>query len=226
MQQFSSASIIVFEQYAIGCHSPLGCFQEKTLAIAPSKALVSSIEGRFRLKQASRGADTSRSLSLLKAYLYIALKQKDWSFLIRRLRGRAILLQFLIKRRQKLQNPKNNCTPFTVRGGIYQVIAAVFSRSVSIPSVLIINPKYFIRLTLNSDFLILAQRPALRSRYRTFQTCFSYFSSFLEQIIILSRQAVQKSLRQLKSILFIYYWYIVGLLVSLKGSTLYLYNPY
>ena len=42
------------------------------LAITSFKVLVSSIEGRFRLKWVSRGANTSRSLSLLKAYLYIA----------------------------------------------------------------------------------------------------------------------------------------------------------
>ena len=41
------------------------------LAIVPSKASVSSIKGYSRLKWASRGADTSRSLSLLKACLYI-----------------------------------------------------------------------------------------------------------------------------------------------------------
>ena len=153
----------------------------------------------------------------------MALKWNGWSFLVRRLRGRAILLQFLIKRWQKLQKPKNNCTPFIVRGGVYWLITAVFSRSALIPFILIIKPRYFIRLTLNSNFLISAQRPASRSYYRTLQTCSSYSNSFLEQIIMLSRQAVQKLLRQLKSISFIYCWYVAGPLVSLKGSTLYLY---
>jgi hypothetical protein len=44
------------------------------LAIILFKALVSSIEGRSRLKWASKGAETSYFLSLLKAYLYIVLK--------------------------------------------------------------------------------------------------------------------------------------------------------
>jgi len=57
------------------------------LAIAPFKALVFSIKGRFRLKWVSRGANTSRFLSLLKACIYIALKWNSWSFLVRRLRG-------------------------------------------------------------------------------------------------------------------------------------------
>jgi len=39
-----------------------------------SKVLVSSIKGYFRLKWISRGANTSRFLSLLKACIYIALK--------------------------------------------------------------------------------------------------------------------------------------------------------
>jgi len=44
------------------------------LAIILSKALVSSIKGRFRLKWVSKGAKTSYFLSLLKACLYIVLK--------------------------------------------------------------------------------------------------------------------------------------------------------
>jgi len=52
-------------------------------AIALFKALVSSIKGYFRLKWASRGANTSRFLSLLKACIYIALKWNGWSFLVR-----------------------------------------------------------------------------------------------------------------------------------------------
>ena len=161
MWQFSLVSIIVFKQYVLGCYSPSSCFQEKILAIAPSKALVSSIKGHSRLKWASRGANTSRFLSLLKAYIHLALKWNSWSFLVRRLRGQIILLQFLIKYQQKLQKPKNNYTPFTVCGGVYQLIIAVFSKSTLIPSVLIINPKYLVRLTLNSNFLILAQRLAV-----------------------------------------------------------------
>jgi len=43
-------------------------------AIAPSKALVSSIKGCSGLKWASRKANTSRFLSLLKACIYIVLK--------------------------------------------------------------------------------------------------------------------------------------------------------
>jgi len=39
-----------------------------------SKALVSSIKGRFRLKWASKEAETSRFLSSLKACLYTVLK--------------------------------------------------------------------------------------------------------------------------------------------------------
>ena len=190
-----------------------------------TKALVSSIKGRSGLKQASRGADTSRFLSLLKACIYMALKQNSQSFLVRRLRGRAILLQFLIKRQQKLQKPKNNYTPFIVRRDVHQLIMAVFSRLALILFILIIKPRYFIRLTLNSNFLTLAQKPALWSHYRTLQIYSLCSNLFLKQIIMLSRQAVQKSLRQLKSISFIYCWYIASLLVSLKGSTLYLYIP-
>jgi len=44
------------------------------LAIIPSKALVSSSKGRFRLKWASKGVETSYFLSLLKACLYTILK--------------------------------------------------------------------------------------------------------------------------------------------------------
>jgi len=44
------------------------------LAITPSKALVSSIKGRFGLKWVSKGVETSYFLSLLKACLYIVLK--------------------------------------------------------------------------------------------------------------------------------------------------------
>jgi len=43
-------------------------------AIILSKALVSSIKGRSRLKWASKGVKTSRFLSSLKAYLYMVLK--------------------------------------------------------------------------------------------------------------------------------------------------------
>jgi hypothetical protein len=43
-------------------------------AIILSKVSVSSIKGRSRLKWASKGAETSRFLSLLKAYLYTVLK--------------------------------------------------------------------------------------------------------------------------------------------------------
>jgi len=56
-------------------------------AIIPFKALVSSIKGYSRLKWVSRGANTSRFLSLLKACIYIALKWNSWSFLVRWLRG-------------------------------------------------------------------------------------------------------------------------------------------
>ena len=180
IQQFSLASIIVFKQYVIGYYSPSSCFWEKILAIALSKASVSSIKGRSRLKQASREANTSHFLSLLKACIYIVLKQKGWSFLVRWLRGQAILLQFLIKHWQKLQKPKNNYTPFTVRGGVYQLIIAVFFGSALIPFILTINPRYFIRLTLNFNFLISAWRPVLQSYYRTLQTCSSCSSLFSE----------------------------------------------
>ena len=146
----------------------------------------------------------------------MASKWNSWSFLVRRLRGQAILLQFLIKYQQKLQKPKNNYTPFIVHGGVHWLITAIFSRLALIPFILIIKPRYFIRLTLNSNFLILAQRPALWSRYRTLWTYSLCSNLFLEQ-------AIQKSLRQLKSILFIYCQYVAGPLVSLKGSTLYLY---
>ena len=44
------------------------------LAIILSKALVSSIKDHSRLKWASKGAETSCFLSLLKAYLYTVLK--------------------------------------------------------------------------------------------------------------------------------------------------------
>ena len=145
-----------------------------------SKASVSSIKGYSGWKQVSKGAEISCFLSLLKACLHAVSKWKGWSFQVRRLRGQATLLQFLIKCQQKLQKPKNNCTPFTVRGGSHQLIMAVFSRSTLIPSILTINPKYFIRLTLNSDFLILACRLALQSRYRTLQTCSLYSILFLE----------------------------------------------
>jgi len=43
-------------------------------AITLSKASVSSIKGRSRLKWVSKGAKTSRFLSLSKACLYIVLK--------------------------------------------------------------------------------------------------------------------------------------------------------
>ena len=178
--QFSLASIIVFKQYIVGCYFPSGCFWEKILAIAPLEALVSSIKGYSGLKWVSRGANTSYFLSLLKAYIYIALKQNSWSFLVRWLRDQVILLQFLIKYQQKLQKPKNNYTPFTVYGGIYWLIIAVFFRLALIPSILIIKPRYFIRLILNSNFLILAQRLALWSRYRTLQTCSLCSNLFLE----------------------------------------------
>ena len=164
----------------MGCYSLFSYFWEKTPAITPSKASVFSIEGRSGLKWASRGANTSHFLSLLKACIYIVLKWKGWSFLVRWLRGRAILLQFLIKHQQKLQKPKNDCTPFIVCGGVHQLIVAVFSKLALILSVLIINPRYFIRLTLNSNFLISAWRPALRSYYRTLQMCSLCFSLFLE----------------------------------------------
>ena len=168
--QFSLVSTKVFKQYIIGCYSLSSCFQEKTPAIVPSKASVSSIKGRSRQKQASRGAKISRSLSLLKAFLHTALKLKGQSFLVRQFRGQAILLQFFIKHQQKLQKPKNNYTPFTVHNSYYQLITAIFSGSALILSILIINPKYFIRLILNSNFLILAQRLASRSQYSTLQT--------------------------------------------------------
>ena len=44
------------------------------LAIMSSKALVFIIKGRSRLKWASKGAETSRFLSLLKACLYAVSK--------------------------------------------------------------------------------------------------------------------------------------------------------
>jgi len=76
----------------MGCYSPSSYFWEKILAIMLFKASVSSIKGCFRLKWASKGANTSYFLSLLKACIHIALKWKGWSFLVRRLRGWAILL--------------------------------------------------------------------------------------------------------------------------------------
>ena len=171
---------MVFKQYIIGCYFLSSCFQKKILAIILSKALVSSIKGCFRLKQVSRGANTSRFLSLLRVYLYIASKWKGQSFLVRQLRGQVILLQFLIKYQQKLQKPKNNYTPFIVCRSIHQLIIAIFSGSALILSILIINPRYLVRLILNSNFLILAWRPASRSYYRTLQICSLYSSLFLK----------------------------------------------
>ena len=133
----------------------------------PFKALVFSIKGCSRQKQVNKGAKLNCSLSSLKAFLYIVLKLKGQSFLVKWFRGHMILLQSLIKHLQKLQKPKNNYTPFIVYGSYHQLITTVFSRSALIPSILIINPRYFIRLMLNSNFLILVQSLAWRSHYRT-----------------------------------------------------------
>ena len=108
------------------------------------KALVFSIKGHSKLKWASRGANTSYFLSLLKACIYMALKWNSWSFLVRRLKGQVILLQFLIKRQQKLQKPRNNYIPFMVYGGVYQYNSA---RARHLPNSAMLLP-YFANLQL------------------------------------------------------------------------------
>ena len=101
-----------------------------------------------------------------------------------------------------------------------------FSRSTLILSVDTINPRYLVLQTLNSYLQISAQRPVARRRLSTCFTCTLYSSTSSKQIRILSKQAVQKTSRQLKRILFINLQQVARLFVSLKGSTLYLYILY
>jgi hypothetical protein len=68
--------------------------------------------------------------------------------------------------------------PLTVFGGCQLRITSTLSGSTSIPDVEIIKPKYFIRITLNSDFLISTWRPARRKRSSTFRTYYSYSARF------------------------------------------------
>jgi len=58
---------------------------------------------------------------------------------------------------------------YSIRGFLLR-ITLTFSRLTLIPSILIINLRYFMRFTPNLHFLILIYRPVFRSLSRTFLT--------------------------------------------------------
>jgi hypothetical protein len=62
--------------------------------------------------------------------------------------------------------------PLTVFGGYQLYIISTLSESTLIPDIEIIKPKYFIYITLNSDFLISIWRPV---RYKQSSTFYIYY---------------------------------------------------
>ena len=71
-----------------------------------------------------------------------------------------------------LQNPRKDWIPFNVQGGIKFWISSTFSGSTSMPSVRAINPRYFVRFTPDSHFLISTRSPAFRGLSGPLSHCF------------------------------------------------------
>ena len=195
ISQLYSAGFMVFKKYTIGCHYQSVSLNYKRIpTTTPSDTSSSSIVYRRGSQWLRTNAVISRVFSSSKAIRESWSKRKGTSFLVKRVSGFTMRPYSRINRRQKLQNPRKDYTPFTIVGAYQAQITLTFSGSTSIPSVLIINLRYFVRFTLNSLFLISTYSPASRSRRRTFRTYSACSNSFSKQIRISSRQAIQNLL--------------------------------
>jgi hypothetical protein len=70
--------------------------------------------------------------------------------------------------------------PLTVIRSYQFRITSIFLGSTLIPVIEIIKPKYFIRITLNSDFLIFTWSPVRRKQSSTFHIYCLYSTRSLE----------------------------------------------
>ena len=111
--------------------------------------------------------------------------------------------------------------------GLSQFItAATFLGSILIPLWDIIRPRYVTLDAWNLYFLILHYKPVSRRRLRTIWICFQCSESKDEQIKILLIYVVTNILRNLRSVLLIYCWNILGPFFILNGITRYLKSPH
>ena len=176
------------------------------------------------LKCTRRGALTRAQQSVLNTCTQSQLKLKTQSFLVSYTSRVEVLLKSQIKCQQKLQNLRNNQALQRVIGYFYHIIALTFSRLTLTLLVLITNLRYLVQVTLNSHFLISTYNLALQSYKSTLQTCSLCLRGSSKQIKMLLRYTIQKFSRYSISVLFIQFQKVTGLLVSLKGRTLHLYN--
>ena len=214
MSQFCSACIIFLEQYTIGYPFSLYSWVRQA-PIARSKASVSSIISFLVSNIRSTGAATQASLSLSKACCCLAPYVKGRSFFVNSVRGTASLEQSLINFRLQLASPRNDCTSLTFLSVSYSLIDLVFSGSIVIPCVLIINPRNLTSFLKNSYLCSIVLNPTVLSLRRTSQT--SLVCCCLEpfmKIRMLSTQAITVMSRRSRRMSFIILQNVAGTFVS------------
>ena len=138
------------------------------------------------------GACVSEFFSESKAAWQLFVQVNPTPFFVKSVRGFVLWLYFGINFLQKLQNPRKDWIPFIVVGTFYFIIARIFSGFTAIPSVLMINPRYFVRVMQN---LYLSISTCNLHSYRQISTRFTqilYSFLVLKKIRILFKYVLQK----------------------------------
>ena len=139
----------------------------------------------------------------IKAFLYSLLKIKALSLQVRAIRGKTRAEKLLINRQQKLVNSIKALTSLIFLGSYQFIITLIFFRSIYIPFIKIISLRYRTSVLQNSYLSISNYRLAPFKAFRIRLTYFQYLARLLLYTKILLIQAVQKTSRQGRRVLFI-----------------------
>ena len=134
---------------------------------------------QFRSKCQSIDIVVNITFRQTKAFLYSLLKIKALSFQVRAIRGKTKAEKLLINYQQKLANSIKALTSLTFLGSYQYTITLIFFRSIYIPSIEIISPRYRTSVLQNSHFSISNYRLALYRASRTRLTYFLYLVRLL-----------------------------------------------
>ena len=134
----------------------------------------------------------NRRLSSSNATYSFSVHAHFISFFVRFISNVAILKQPLIKRRQKLANPRNSYISVTVFGSGYFCITSIFAGFILTPSVIRINPRNSTSYLWKAHFSPQILIPESRRASSTSVTCCTCSLEVLEQMRMSSRQANTK----------------------------------
>ena len=134
---------------------------------------------QFRLKCQSIGAVVNITFRQAKAFLYSLLKIKVLSFWVRAIRGKTRAEKLLINRQQKLANSIKALISLTFLSSYQFTIALIFFRSIYIPFIEIISPRYRTSILWNLYLSISNYRLASRKASKIRLTYFLYLVRLL-----------------------------------------------